>query len=400
MKIIISSASYIYSDFYAGGEQQISYSITSELAERGHEIFVLSPLINLSKNLPNVHPIKIGGYNFFSTRSYSTYLWKWWEFAVLSFLKARDLCRKHQIDIIHHIRPAFPKKFSLCWKLKPPLIYGPLSLPLPGKFNRKKWIFNSANEKLKSKMIDRLEMMLGACLWQKTLEKATFTPVSVRPTLKYIPERLHSQSPIVPLGVDCDVFRPETCRKKTKDINLLFVGKVEEHKGIKELFEAFRIVSTKIRNVTLTLLGEIKDNALVEDKIRQLKIKDCVNIIGRVPFEKTVGFFQSCDIFCLPSRFEAFGLSILQAMSCGKPIVTTRAGGVPEFVVDGKSGFLIPAENPNALASSILKLIKNPELRDEMGLYNRNLCRNKYDWKKIVDQIEDLYAKAIERKQK
>jgi glycosyltransferase involved in cell wall biosynthesis len=395
MKILISSASYIYSDFYAGGEQQIAYSITSGLASRGHEIFVISPLVKLSRDLPNVQAIEVGGYDFFSTYSYSEYLWKWWEFATLSCLKAREVCQKHNIDIIHHIRPAFPKKFSLCWKLQAPLIYGPLSLPLPGKFNRRKWTFKSAKEKLRSKMVDRLEMMLGSCLWRKTLEKASFIPISVEPTLKYIPKKLHSRSPIIPLGVDCDVFKPNRYPANGNEIKLLFVGKVEEHKGIKELLEAFRMVLDKKHNISLTILGEVKDRTYVENKIKYLKIENRVELIGRVPFEKTVDYFQSCDIFCLPSKFEAFGLSILQAMSCGKPIVTTRVGGIPSFVKDGRSGFLVPSENSNTLALSILELIKNPELRYEMGLYNSKLCKNKYDWKKIVGQVEDMYIEAV-----
>jgi len=395
MKILISSASYIFSDFYAGGEQQIAYSVTSELARRGHELFVLSPLVKLSSDMSNVHAIEVGGYDFLSSNSYSTYLWKWWEFSVLSYLKARDLTSKHDIEIIHHIRPAFPRKFSLSWKLDTPFIYGPLSLPLPAKFNRRKWKFKSAKEKLRSKMIDRLEMMIGAVLWRKTLEHASFTPVSVKNTLEYIPKKLHSKSPVIPLGVDCSVFRPKSKQRKENGVKILFVGKVEKHKGIKELLEALRMVLDKMKNVNLIMVVEIK--SYVENKIRCLKIENYVKIIGRVPFEKTVGFFQSCDIFCLPSKFEAFGLSILQAMSCGMPIVTTRSGGIPTFVEDGKSGFLVPPNDSKALASSIIELIRNPELRRKVGLYNSRLCKQRYDWERIVDQIEDMYIEAIAR---
>jgi len=397
MKIIISSASYIYSDFYAGGEQQISYSITSELAKRGHEIFVLSPLLKINKSLPNVHAIKVGGYDFFSTRSYSAYLWKWWEFAVLSFIKAKELCQKHQIDIIHHIRPAFPKKFSLCWKLDSPFIYGPLSLPIPAKFNRRKWKFKSAKERIKSKMIDRLEMTLGNLLWQKTLKYSSFTPVSIRPTLEYIPEKLHGQSPIIPLGVDCHVFRPKSRNTKRNEVDILFVGKIERYKGIKELLEALRIILNQKQKAHLTLVGEIKDQKYVKDNIKRLEVQNCVTFTGIVPFEKTVDFFQSCDIFCSPPRFEAWGLSILQAMACGKPIVATRTGGIPEFVEDGKSGFLVPPYNSEELASSLLELIKRPRLRQKFGLYNSKLCMQKYNWEKIVDQIEDMYTEAIKK---
>ena len=89
-------------------------------------------------------------------------------------------------------------------------------------------------------MIDRLEMILGEILWQKTLDKASFTPVSVKPTLEYIPNKLHSKSPTIPLGVDCSLFKPNNEGKNGEDIKLLFVGKVEEHKGIKILLEALK----------------------------------------------------------------------------------------------------------------------------------------------------------------
>jgi glycosyltransferase involved in cell wall biosynthesis len=283
----------------------------------------------------------------------------------------------------------------LCWKLKVPFIYGPLSLPLSGKFNRRKWTFNSLKEKFFSKMIDRLEMILGEILWQKTLDKASFTPVSVKPTLEYIPNKLHSKSPTIPLGVDCSLFKPNNEGKNGEAIKLLFVGKVEEHKGIKILLEALKKVKAKKQDVSLTMVGELKDEKYVKNKIKCLNIEKSVELVGRVPFEETVRFFQSCDIFCLPSKFEAFGLSILQAMSCGKPIVTTRSGGIPEFVEEGKSGFLVSPDNSETLASKIIELIRNPSLRYEMGSYNRKLCKEKYDWDRIVEQFEDLYTEAI-----
>jgi glycosyltransferase involved in cell wall biosynthesis len=91
---------------------------------------------------------------------------------------------------------------------------------------------------------------------------------------------------------------------------------------------------------------------------------------------------------------EGMGTAILDAMALGKPIVATQVGGIPEIVLPGENGFLVPPRDPDKLAEAILKLAAEPSLRDQMGSYGKEHVRN-FDVKKTIDQTEVLYSRLV-----
>lgn len=393
MNILISSASYTFSDYIPGGEHQVAYAIVSGLAKRGHKLHVFTPIEKLKNPLHNVKVYEVTRYDFDKTESYSGYFGNWWKFSLASYMKARQIVREQEIDVIHHIRPAHINKFSLCWNLNVPFIYGPMNLPWTSKNSLTRWKKQNIFEPIVNRFVDRINMTLGNKFWNLTLEKSTKILVMVKQVLDFLPKYCHSYTSVVPSGVDTTVFTPQ--ENLSEPIDILFVGRLQEIKGVEYLIRAMKLVVQKIPDVKLHIIGKGPGESFYKNLTSELGLQNNVIFRGTIPFDKIVEFYQRCRIFCLPSLGDPFPQAILQAMSCGKPVISTNAGGVPEMIEDGKSGFLVPVGNSEALAAVISKLIDNPKLRSKMGAYNRKFCEEKYDWNIIIDGIEKVYLEVI-----
>ena len=394
MRILISSASYIFSDHVPGGEYQIVHAIVSHLAKRGHRVYVLAPQKKLRHEIPNVTVYELGRYNFPTDDCYWQHRFQWWVFSIRAWRKARSFCSANRIDIIHHIRPAFPRRFSLCWALPRPFIYGPIALPWSpgGSTDGSRWKRRFLDALL-NRVLDRLNMTLGRFLWTRTLERASDVPVSVPEARKLLPPPLRQQAPLIPLGVDTSVFCPGSSPPSPAEI--LFVGALEPRKGVFDLLHAFDSLRKHVPAARLTLVGGGRSAVELRTLADQLGLSEAISFEGPVPFHRVVSYYQRCQVFCLPSLGEPFGISLLQAMACGKPVVSTRAGGVPGFVEHGLSGLLVSPSKPEELSAALQTLLEDPDLCLKMGTYNRQRCLSNHSWDSVVDQIEILYRSRI-----
>lgn len=403
MNILFSSTSYVFSDHIPGGEYQVAHAIVSGLAERGHQIHVIVPQAKLNAPIPNVTIHELGGYNFVERESYFSYRWNWWTFTLRSYWLAKKILKQYPIDIVHHIRPAFLEKFSLCWALPLPFVYGPVSLPMihslppgtamPGENTRSGII-----TKLKNKFIDRLNFTIGKHLWLRMMETAVSVPVSVPPTRDYLPDNCKDKSPIIPLGVDKDQFRPAPdAAPPQQNPTIFYAGHLVDAKGVHYLVEAMQKIHAQIPNAKLVFAGDGFSKPKLQSMVEDLKLETCVEFLGPRPFHDMPSLFQQCTVFCMPTLAEAFGLSILQAMACAKPVVASAVGGIPYFVEDGLSGHLVPASNSDALADALIDILSDPDKAMKMGKHNRTLIEQKYSWTPIVEQIENLYQDVLSR---
>jgi len=402
MNILFSSTSYVFSDHIPGGEYQVAHAIVSGLAARGHNIHIIVPKAKLREPIPNVTIHEISGYDFVERENYFSYRWNWWTFTIRSYRLAKKLIREHPIDIVHHIRPAFLEKFSLCWRLPLPFVYGPVSLPMthslpPGTAMPGETGKTSAIGKLKNKLIDKLNFTVGKWLWDRMMETAASVPVSVPPTRDYLPDCCQTKSPIIPLGVDPNEFSPAPSETSFHAPEIFYAGHLVAAKGVDYLVKAMQKVHERIPNARLVLAGDGFERPRLKTMAKDLGIENQVEFLGPVPFTQMPDLFRRCTIFCLPTLAEAFGLSLLQAMASGKPIVASAVGGIPYFVEDGKSGHLVPSCNVEALSDALIDLLQHPEKMATMGKHNRTLIEQHYSWNPIVTQIEALYNEVLNR---
>lgn len=178
---------------------------------------------------------------------------------------------------------------------------------------------------------------------------------------------------------DNDINKVEKEIDKSKEINLLFTGRIDPAKGLFELVEATAALNKKYKRVVLNIVGwEDQQEKPVESKLNQtaekLGIKENVIFHGR----KKVGpelfsYYQNADVYVLPSYHEGFPRTIWEAMAKGLPVVATTVGGIPEFLESEKNCLLIPPRDVEAIVDNVELLIENPERRKSIvaGAYER-----------------------------
>jgi phosphatidylinositol alpha-mannosyltransferase len=219
--------------------------------------------------------------------------------------------------------------------------------------------------------------------------------------LKYF-EKFKKPKVVIPNGVDLKTFNPKNKKiEKFLDgkINLLFVGRIEERKGLIYLLKAFLILKRKYQNLRLIVAGDGPERGNCERFVRENNLKDVI-FLGSVRKELP-SLYATCDIFCAPSIFgESFGLVILEAMATGKPVVGFANEGYKELM-RGKKGekFLAKPRDLKDLAHKIEILIQNEKLREGLGKWGEKEAQ-KYSWEKIAEKVLDFYKICQKEKEK
>lgn len=155
-------------------------------------------------------------------------------------------------------------------------------------------------------------------------------------------------------------------------------------KGVRVYLEAARLVHEKHPNIRMMLLGEIDES--MQDSLKKEEVEEYIQkgIIEYYPENPDVrSFYRQCSVFVLPSYREGVPRTVQEAMAMGRPIITTDAPGCRETVVDGKTGFFVPTGDSKALAAAMEKFIADPALIKQMGDESYELCKNKFDVRKI-----------------
>lgn len=136
----------------------------------------------------------------------------------------------------------------------------------------------------------------------------------------------------------------------------------------------------------------------LEGLISSLGIEAHVRWLGVLPQVELPRYYGAADVFVLPSRYELFGIVMLEAMACGVPVVATRFGGLAEVIAHGETGFLVDPTDTTELAEAIEALVCNGELRGEMGRRARRAVEERYSWDASARLHEELYRRLLREK--
>lgn len=176
---------------------------------------------------------------------------------------------------------------------------------------------------------------------------------------------------VIPNGVDATLFTPHGPSERgmgiPNDGRLVFgtVARMTEAKDHDNLLRAFQKVRSTRQDVLLALVGDGETRDHVEQMVVDLGLSDAVLLLGRK--DDIPSWLRAMDIFVLPSQREGAPISILEAMSCGIPVVATNVGGVSEILVDGENGRVVPPNNHESLAEAMLWMAENPEGRSRLA---------------------------------
>lgn len=196
---------------------------------------------------------------------------------------------------------------------------------------------------------------------------------------------------LAPYGVNIEDFKPKKEFKRNEKMRFLFVGSFSQRKGISYLLQAFKELEDAGENVSLTMAGRgIMDYELV----KSYKLK-CLETHINLPIEKLVELMQDSDVFVFPSICEGFGLVLVQAMATGLPLITTYNTSGPDFIEEGKDGFLIEAQDVEAIKNKVKYFLQNPEEVKRMG-QNAIIKSKDFTWDKFSSEI----IKSVEKAEK
>jgi colanic acid/amylovoran biosynthesis glycosyltransferase len=181
---------------------------------------------------------------------------------------------------------------------------------------------------------------------------------------------------------------------------VLFVGRLVKVKSPVDLLEAFAAAKKRTNggvNLHLTIAGDGPESQPVEERIRQWKLQDDVDCLGRVSHEEVRSLMKRHHIYAQHSRKvesgaeEGLGVVFIEAQASGLPVVATQSGGIPDVVVDGETGYLVAEGDTEAMADRIVHLAKHPEIWEEMGQAGRRHVEENFDLTKQVGKLISLY---------
>ena len=200
-------------------------------------------------------------------------------------------------------------------------------------------------------------------------------------------------------GVDVDVFKPGVESDFRQRFNLedkfifLFAAVFDERKGVFTTINAFNATLKELPDARLVMIGIGKLWSQAKDLVSQLDITNKVTFIEWLPNNELTGIFASVDVLVHPSEpykgwEEQMGSTLLQASSSGLPVIATNIGGIPESIINQKTGILVEPKNAHALAEAMIYLARHPEVRAEFGRQGREHILKEYSHKVVAERLE------------
>jgi glycogen synthase len=209
---------------------------------------------------------------------------------------------------------------------------------------------------------------------------------------------------VVPLGVrDRRADFPR--RAGGGRTRILFVSRLERRKGVDLFLQAAVAILAKRSDVEFVLVGKDTPHTEMPESYRQAFARDHgatpaiaggVTFVGEVPEDRLYQYYADADVFCLPSRYESFGLVLLEAMMFGRPVVATRVGGIPEVVEDGGSGLLVDVDDVPALVTALEAMLDDAALRNRLGQRSRALFEERFTMSVMARDTLAAYRRVIE----
>lgn len=170
-------------------------------------------------------------------------------------------------------------------------------------------------------------------------------------------------------------------------------GRLVPIKGIANLIQAIARLQVDIPDIRLEIAGAGPARPSLERQVRELGLDNCVAFLGwQVDLQPVMARW---DVFAAPSLEEAFGISALEAMAAGLPVVASSVGGLPELVEDGRTGWLVPPADPNALAARLRELLLNPAQRQAFGRAGHARAQAHFSTEKMVASISEIYNELL-----
>jgi glycosyltransferase involved in cell wall biosynthesis len=203
---------------------------------------------------------------------------------------------------------------------------------------------------------------------------------------------------VIPNGVDFDHFSAPLYADQRKsfrnelgfadgDIVMVTSSRLVYKNALDDVIMALESLPANYR---FLILGSGPDEHALKEQVRDLALEKRVTFMGFIPHDKLPQYLHASDIFVRPSRSEGLGNSFLEAMAAGLPVIATPVGGIPDFLVNGETGFFCEVGNPKSIAQKAEKLAKDRESRDYVVERAREMVRQRYGWDNIAAGMQRI----------
>ncbi|HVS84792.1 MAG TPA: glycosyltransferase family 4 protein [Gaiellaceae bacterium] len=346
----------------------------TELARRGHELVVCARRAELSQD-PPFELIVTGPASRFESVEPLAYMRQ----ARRIFAR---LDRERPFDLAHWIFPSSAELLLFSPPRALPFVVGPQGAPWPpGVWSRPRRagdVVRGALRPLFARAHART-LAAGSLFLGGTPEAAESFPA----------ERFR----VVPFGVDVVRFPPQPLPASRR---ILFVGRVEPNKGVRELVEAFPRVRERVPDAALTVAGAGPLVDWARRRAVELDVADAVSVLGHVEQAQLPDLLRDCALLCLPSYADAYGMVLLEAMATQRAVVASDVIG-PRFLLDGgRFGRLVPPGDAAALAAALADLLAQPSELERLGLDGRRRVEERFTVARSADGVEQAYADVLE----
>ncbi len=205
---------------------------------------------------------------------------------------------------------------------------------------------------------------------------------------------------VIPNGIDDRHFSPEADpipELRDDKTNILFLGRFDPRNGLETMISSFTEVRRRVGpNVRLIVVGDGPLRRWYQKQVPE-DIANDVHWAGRVNWNRP-RYYATADIYCTPCQRASFGVALLEAMSCGRPVVASRNSGFQLLMESGKQGFLIsPTENVERFVEALTYLIERPDERERMGREGRKTAVTNYAWTNVAQQLEEYYIDLLDK---
>jgi glycosyltransferase involved in cell wall biosynthesis len=208
-----------------------------------------------------------------------------------------------------------------------------------------------------------------------------------------VPRRLIE---VTPYPIETDLFKPGSIPLPNPPYHIMSVGRLEKRKGTHILVAALRHVWQDEPDTHLHLYGGNGNfgKQEIEAVVPPSEHQGRIHFEGFIPRDKLIERYQQVHLYVAPTRYETFGYTLLEAMACGRPVIASDIGPVPELVHHEETGWLVPRDNAEALAQTIITALRNPERREAYGKAGRQFAEN-FAIDRVMERQLALYEQAV-----
>lgn len=372
-----------------GGPVKVAFDLGKKLVEKGNEVFVYTSDALDVNNRIKTCKAEIEGMHVHYYRNMSMFTVKTSRLFITPQMYGQinvDLKDPRAFDIIHsHEYSTFQniivhylsKKYQIPYVLQ---AHG--SLPTIGRETRR-WFFDTF---FGPKLLKDASRVIALNRMELDQYEAAGVPSE---KIAIIPNSL-DLSEFVNLPKE-GCFRQRFGLDENKRI-VLFLGRLNKIKGLDTLVSAFKRVIEESNDSILVIAGP-DDGYLskLQSLINTLGINDNVLLVGPLYGKDKLAAYVDADVYVLPSTYETFPVTILEAYACSKPVIASQVGCLSDLVIDDITGYLVEVRSSVKLVNAIIKLLKDPKKANELGLNGKKLVQTHYNAEKVADILENIY---------